>query len=54
MKGSDQDLGHRGGGGAQPVILTPDDFDFWLTGTQADVEALYRPYPADRMAVAAA
>jgi putative SOS response-associated peptidase YedK len=36
----------------QPVILTPDDFDTWLTGTREDVEALYRPYPADRMAVA--
>jgi putative SOS response-associated peptidase YedK len=38
----------------QPVILTPDDFDLWRTGTREDVEALYRPYPAGRMAVAAA
>jgi putative SOS response-associated peptidase YedK len=38
----------------QPVILTPDHFDLWRTGTREEVEALYRPYPADRMAVAAA
>jgi putative SOS response-associated peptidase YedK len=38
----------------RPVILTPDDFGRWPTGTRDDVEALYRPYPADRMAVVAA
>ena len=34
-----------------PVILHRDDFDLWLHGRPEEVPALYRPYPADRMAV---
>jgi hypothetical protein len=35
-------------------MLTPDDFDRGLPGTREEVEALFRPYPADKMSVAAA
>jgi putative SOS response-associated peptidase YedK len=38
----------------QPVILTPDDFDLWLTGTREDVDVVSRPYHADKMVVATA
>jgi putative SOS response-associated peptidase YedK len=37
----------------QPVILAFDDFGRWLTGTREEVEALFRPYPAEMMNVAA-
>ena len=36
-----------------PVILHRDDFDLWLHGKPDDVPVLYRPFPADRMSVAA-
>ena len=39
-----------------PVILRPQDYDFWLTPNvptdrtpQLELQALLRPYPADRM-----
>src|SRR5262249_31267424 len=35
-----------------PVIPPPPDFGGWLTGRREEVEALSRPSPADRMAVA--
>lgn len=34
-----------------PVILDPDDYETWLTGTPEDAAKLMRPYPAERMRV---
>ncbi len=34
-----------------PVILPPDDYDQWMTGTAKEASELLRPYPADRMQV---
>ena len=37
---------------AMPVILLPDDYDRWLTGSIADALALQAPFPSQLMAVA--
>ncbi len=34
-----------------PVILAPNDYDQWLTGTKTETKELLRPYPADQMQV---
>jgi len=34
-----------------PMILDPDDYETWLTGTPDEAFALIRPFPADRMAI---
>ena len=34
-----------------PVILDPDDYAQWLTGTPDEAFALCRPFPADRMVI---
>jgi putative SOS response-associated peptidase YedK len=34
-----------------PVILDPDDYEQWLTGTAQEAHKLLRPFPADRMQV---
>lgn len=36
---------------AMVTILAPKDHQRWLTGSQEDVVALQRPYPAERMTV---
>jgi putative SOS response-associated peptidase YedK len=32
-----------------PVIIAPEDYDTWLTGTPEEALALLKPYPADAM-----
>ncbi len=34
-----------------PVILNPDNYEQWLTGTPDEAAALMRPFPADQMMV---
>ena len=34
-----------------PVILDPDDYATWLTGTPDEAFALLKPFPADRMVI---
>jgi Uncharacterized conserved protein len=34
-----------------PVILAPEDYETWLTGTAEEAAALLRPYPAERMRI---
>lgn len=34
-----------------PVILDPQDYEPWLTGSPDQARALLRPFPADRMRV---
>ncbi|NND17376.1 MAG: SOS response-associated peptidase [Silicimonas sp.] len=44
-----RDIHHRMG-----VILTPDQFETWLTGDQASAKALMKPYPDGLLQVEAA
>jgi putative SOS response-associated peptidase YedK len=37
-----------------PVVLEPEDYDVWLTGTPEQALALLQTYPADRMRVRSA
>ena len=32
-----------------PVIIAPEDYETWLTGTPGEAVALLRPYPAQDM-----
>lgn len=34
-----------------PVIIDPEDWDFWLTAPLEELYRFDRPYPADRLAV---
>jgi putative SOS response-associated peptidase YedK len=34
-----------------PMILDPDDYEQWLTGTPNEAFALIRPFPAERMVI---
>ena len=34
-----------------PVILDPDDYEQWLTGTPDDAFSLLKPFPAERMVI---
>ncbi len=34
-----------------PVILDPEDYDAWLTGTETVATKLLRPYPAEKMRI---
>lgn len=44
-----RDIHHRMG-----VILRPDQFETWLTGSEADAKAILRPYPDGALVVEAA
>lgn len=37
--------------GRMPVILRPDDYETWLTGSLDEAAALLRPYPSDEMRI---
>ena len=37
--------------GRMPVILRPDDYETWLTGSLDEAAALLRPYPSAEMRI---
>lgn len=36
-----------------PVIIDPESYEVWLSGTSGDAHALCRPYPSDKMVILA-
>jgi len=34
-----------------PMIVDPNDYETWLSGTPDEAFALIRPFPADRMVI---